>query len=95
VGRLDKWEYLAEVERIRRYAETRREILNEVELLNAKLQYNDDKFAACRHRIEAARIPDMVHGFEQRPARGRPYKQCGLRGRGKRVTLLNESGDPF
>jgi hypothetical protein len=95
VGRLDKWEYLAEVERIRRYAEKRREILNEVELLNAELQYNDDKFAACRHRIEAARIPDMVHGFEQRPARGRPYKQCGLRGKGKRVTLLNESGDPF
>jgi hypothetical protein len=67
VGRLDKWEYLAEVERIRRYAEKRRKILNEVELLNAELQYNDDKFAACRHRIEAARIPDMVHGFEQRP----------------------------
>jgi hypothetical protein len=95
VGRLDKWEYLAEVERIRRYSERRREILNEVELLNAELQYNDDKFAACRHCIEAARIPDMVHGFEQRPARGRPYRQLGCRGKGKRVTLLNESGDPF
>jgi hypothetical protein len=34
-------------------------------LLNAKLQYNDDKFASCRHRIEAAHIPNMVHGFEQ------------------------------
>jgi hypothetical protein len=95
VGCLDKWEYLAEVECIRRYAERQREILNEVELLNAELQYNDDKFAACRHRIEAARIPDMVHGFEQRPVRPRhcgPHR-CG--GRGKRVQLLNESGDPF
>jgi hypothetical protein len=95
VGRLDKWEYLAEVERIRRYAEKRREILNEVELLNAELQYNDDKFAACRHRIEAARIPDMVHGFEHRPARPRGIG-CQRRGRrGKRVQLSNESGDPF
>jgi hypothetical protein len=94
VGHLDKWEYLVEVERIRRYAERRREILNEVKLLNAELQYNDDKFASCRHRIEAARIPDMVHGFEQRPARAR-YHQRGCRGKGKRVTLLDESGDPF
>jgi hypothetical protein len=95
VGRLDKWEYLAEVERIRRYAERRREILNEVELLNAELQYNDDKFAACRHRIEAARIPDMVHGFEHRPLRPRNFgpRKCG-RG-SKRVQLLDESGDPF
>jgi hypothetical protein len=95
VGRLDKWEYLAEVERIRHYAERRQEILNEVELLNAKLQYNDDKFASCRHRIEAARIPDMVRGFEQHPVRHRSYNQRGCRGRGKRVQLLNESGDPF
>jgi hypothetical protein len=95
VGRLDKWEYLAEVEHIQRYAERRREILNEVELLNAELQYNDDKFAACRHCIEAARIPDMVHGFEQRPVRPRNCgpRKCG--GRGRRVQLLNESGDPF
>jgi hypothetical protein len=83
VGRLDKWEYLSEVERIRRYAERRWEILNKVELLNAELQYNDDKFASCRHRIEAAQIPDMVHGFEQRPVRPR---NCGSRkygGRGR------------
>jgi hypothetical protein len=95
VGRLNKWEYLAEVERIRRYAEKRREILNKVELLNAELQYNNDKFAACRHCIEAARIPDMVHSFEQHPVR--PWN-CGPRkrgGRGKRFQLLNESGDPF
>jgi hypothetical protein len=63
-------------------------------LLNAELQYVDDKFASCRHRIEAARIPDMVHGFEQRPARCR-FNQRGRRGRGKRTQLLNESGDPF
>jgi hypothetical protein len=95
VGRLDKWEYLAEVERICRYAERRREILNEVELLNAELQYTDDKFATCRHRIEAARIPDMVHGFEHRPARPRGIG-CQRRGRrGKQAQLFNESGDPF
>jgi hypothetical protein len=95
VGCLDKWEYLAEVEHIRRYAERRREILNKVELLNAKLQYYNNKFASCRHRIEAAHIPDMVHSFKQRPVRPRPYNQRGRRGRGKRVQLLNESGDPF
>jgi hypothetical protein len=95
VGRLDKWEYLAEVEHIRRYAEKRHKILNEVKLLNAELQDNDDKFAACCHRIEAAHIPDMVHGFEQRPTRPwhcRPHKYGG---RGRRVQLLNKSGDPF
>jgi hypothetical protein len=95
VGRLDKWEYLAEVKRIRQYAERRREILNEVKLLNAELQYNDDKFASCRHRIEAARIPEMVHGFKQRPIRPRPYGPRRGKGKGKRVQLLNESGDPF
>jgi hypothetical protein len=95
VGCLDKWEYLVEVERIHQYAEKRREILNEVKLLNAELQYNDDKFAACRHRIEAARIPDMVHGFEQRPIRPRNCGPCKCRGRGGRIQLLNESGDPF
>jgi hypothetical protein len=93
VGRLDKWEYLAKVEHIRRYAEKQREILNEVELLNAELQYNDDKFAACRHRIEAARIPDMVHGFEHRPTR--PLGCRGRRRHGKQVRVFNESGDPF
>jgi hypothetical protein len=95
VGRLDKWEYLAEVKRIRRYAERRQEILNEVELLNAELQYNDDKFASCQHCIEAARIPNMVHGFKQRPVRPRPYGPCRGRSKGKQVQLLNESGDPF
>jgi hypothetical protein len=37
----------------------------------------------------------MVHGFEQRLARPRPYGPCRGRGKGKRVQLLNESGDPF
>jgi hypothetical protein len=95
MGRLDKWEYPAEVEHLCRYTEKQHKICDEVKMLNAELQYMDDKFAACCHRIKATRIPEMVHGFDQHPTR--PH-YCGLykRGRGKgRFQLLNKSGDPF
>jgi hypothetical protein len=68
MARLNKWEYLAEVECLHRYIEKQCEICDKINLLNSELQYMDDKFAACHHHIEAARISEMVHSFKQRPA---------------------------
>lgn len=47
VASLNHWEYLTEVEHLHCYAEKQRKIHNEVEMLNAELQYMNNKFAAC------------------------------------------------
>ena len=84
IADLDKWETLAEVERYRSLDDQRRDLQNELDYISAELRLCEDRQQACRHRIEAARIPDEVGHLE---GRAFPRSQLGRR-RGPRKSAI-------
>jgi hypothetical protein len=63
---LDDWNASAEIERYRRYDDRLRHLRDELALVQAEINLYEDDLAACRHRIEASRLPSRIPNLEGR-----------------------------
>jgi hypothetical protein len=85
---LDDWNALAEIERYRRYDDCLRHLHDELAIVQAEVHLLEDDLAACRHRIEAARLLSRILNLEGRawseeyPARRRTLGRGVRRGPG-------------
>jgi hypothetical protein len=84
VADLNDWNATAEVERYHRQDDRLRHLRDELAIVQAKVHLAEDNLAACRYRIEAARIPSCIPNLEGRAwSEDYPACRCTL-GRGSR-----------
>jgi hypothetical protein len=66
VANLEHWEASAELEQFRRLDDHLRHLRDELAIVQSEVHLVEDDLAACRHRIEAARIPSKIPNLEGR-----------------------------
>jgi hypothetical protein len=66
VANLEHWEASAEIERYRCLDDRLRHLRDELAIVQSEVHLVEDDLAACRHRIEAARIPSKIPNLEGR-----------------------------
>jgi hypothetical protein len=88
VANLEHWEASAEIECYRRLDDRLRHLRDELAIVQSEVHLVEDDLAACRHRIEAARIPSKIPNLEGRawsedyPTRRRTLGRGARRGPG-------------
>jgi hypothetical protein len=84
IADLDDWNATTEVERYCRQDDQLRHLRDELAIVQAEVHLTEDNLAACRYRIEAARIPSHIPNLEGR-AWSEDYPACQRTlGRGSR-----------
>jgi hypothetical protein len=77
---LDDWNATTEVKRYRRQDNRLRHLRDELAIVQAEVHLAEDDLAACRYRIEAARIPSRIPNLEGRAwSEDYPARWCTLR----------------
>jgi hypothetical protein len=66
IADLDDWNATAEIECYRRQDDRLRHLRDELAIIQAKVHLAEDDLAACRYRIEAARIPSRIPNLKGR-----------------------------
>jgi hypothetical protein len=75
VANLDNWNATTEVERHHQQDDRLRHLCDELAIVQAEVHLAEDDLAACRYRIEAARIPSHIPNLEGR-AWSEDYPVC-------------------